>query len=85
MEKNWNQEGQGRILKIFDSMESALYIFAVSFMIIVNRSNLQAYSSVGNSNKATTGDIEEDLGRISALLSNQITQAKGQGFLITST
>lgn len=77
MEKNWNQEGQGRILKIFDSMESALYIFAVSFMIIVNRSNLQAYSSAGNSNKATTGDIEEDLGRISALLSNQITQAKG--------
>lgn len=75
MEKNWNQEGQGRILKIFDSMESALYIFAVSFMIIVNRSNLQAYSSAGNSNKATTGDIEEDLGRISALLSNQITQA----------
>lgn len=85
MEKNWNREGQGRILKIFDSMESALYIFAVSFMIIVNRSNLQAYSSAGNSNKATTGDIEEDLGRISALLSNQITQAKGQGFLITST
>lgn len=85
MEKNWNQEGQGRILKIFDNMESALYIFAVSFMIIVNRSNLQAYSSAGNSNKATTGDIEEDLGRISALLSNQITQAKGQGFLITST
>lgn len=85
MEKNWNQEGQGRILKIFDSMESALYIFAVSCMIIVNRSNLQAYSSAGNSNKATTGDIEEDLGRISALLSNQITQAKGQGFLITST
>ena len=85
MEKNWNQEGQGRILKIFDRMESALYIFAVSFMIIVNRSNLQAYSSAGNSNKATTGDIEEDLGRISALLSNQITQAKGQGFLITST
>lgn len=85
MGKNWNQEGQGRILKIFDSMESALYIFAVSFMIIVNRSNLQAYSSAGNSNKATTGDIEEDLGRISALLSNQITQAKGQGFLITST
>ena len=66
-------------------MESALYIFAVSFMIIVNRSNLQAYSSAGNSNKATTGDIEEDLGRISTLLSNQITQAKGQGFLITST
>lgn len=85
MEKNWNQEGQGRILKIFDSMESALFIFAVSFMIIVNRSNHQAYSSAGNSNKATTGDIEEDLGRISALLSNQITQAKGQGFLITST
>lgn len=66
-------------------MESALFIFAVSFMIIVNRSNHQAYSSAGNSNKATTGDIEEDLGRISALLSNQITQAKGQGFLITST
>lgn len=60
MEKNWNQEGQGRILKIFDSMESALYIFAVSFMIIVNRSNLQAYSSAGNSNKATTGDIEDE-------------------------